>query len=305
MVEPGGSTYRGCMSGTSDIQEFLTSRRARLKPDDVGLPSYGRRRVPGLRREEVAQLAQMSVEYYARLERGHLAGVSESVLASLVRALQLDDVEESHLRDLIKASDTAIRPERRRTGSSRLRPSVHRMLEAMEDLPAIVQNGRLDIIAANRMGRALYFDHFDTPGVAPNHARFIFLDPRGRQFAPRWERAAGDIVAMLRAEAGRNPHDRHLSDLIGELSTRSDEFRVLWAAHDVHRHRSGTKLVRHAAVGDLTLDFEVVSLEGEPPLRLIVFSAEADSPSHDGLRLLSGWARERELEAQPAAADTA
>lgn len=278
------------MGNQSDIQKFLTSRRAKLTPEQVGLQSYGRRRVPGLRREEVAMLAQVSVEYYSRLERGNLSGVSESVLESLVRALQLNDVEERHLRDLIRASSTALRPAPQRPKQPKIRPAVLRMMDAMTDLPVIIQNGRLDIIAANRLGRALYIDHFDTPTPPPNHARFIFLDPRGRQFAPNWEQAATDIVAVLRAEAGRDPHDRQLSDLIGELSTRSDEFRVRWAAHNVHRHKSGSKLMHHRAVGDLTLDFEVVTLDADPGLSLVAFSAEPQTPSHDGLQLLSNWA---------------
>ncbi|MFC9839618.1 helix-turn-helix transcriptional regulator [Rhodococcus sp. NPDC127530] len=278
------------MSHRSDIQDFLTSRRAKITPEQVGLQSYGRRRVPGLRREEVAMLAQVSVDYYGRLERGDLTGVSENVLTSLVRALQLNDVEERHLRDLIRAADTTIRPARQRPTQTKIRPAVRRMLDAMTDLPAIIQNGRLDIIAANRLGRALYSDHFDTPTPPPNNARFIFLDPRGRQFAPNWEQSAGDIVAMLRAEAGRDPHDRQLSDLIGELSTRSDEFRIRWAAHNVHHHKSGSKQIHHRAVGDLTLDFEVATLEGDPALRLVVYSAEPQSPSQDALQLLSNWA---------------
>jgi hypothetical protein len=199
--------------------------------------------------------------------------VSESVLESLVRALQLDDVEERHLRDLIRASSTALRPAPQRPKQPKIRPAVLRMMDAMTDLPVVIQNCRLD-----------------TPTPLPNHARFIFLDPRGRQFAPNWEQAATDIVAVLRAEAGRDPHDRQLSDLIGELSTRSDEFRVRWAAHNVHRHKSGSKLMHHRAVGDLTLDFEVVTLDADPGLSLVAFSAEPQTPSHDGLQLLSNWA---------------
>lgn len=278
------------MSSRDDIQQFLTSRRAKITPEQVGLATYGRRRVPGLRREEVAMLTQVSVDYYGRLERGNLTGVSESVLASLVRALRLNDIEELHLRDLIRACETTIRPARQRPAQTKLRPAVQRMLDAMEDLPAVIQNGRLDIIAANRMGRALYFDQFDTPTPPANHARFIFLDPRGRLFAPNWEQAANDTVAILRAEAGRDPHDRQLTDLIGELSTRSDEFRIRWAAHNVHQHKSGSKRIRHRAIGELTLDFEIATLEGDPSLKLVVFSAEPQSPAHDGLHLLSNWA---------------
>ncbi|MDR6508382.1 helix-turn-helix transcriptional regulator [Arthrobacter oryzae] len=278
------------MSTRDDIQEFLTSRRARLTPEQVGLQSYGRRRVPGLRREEVAMLAQVSVEYYSRLERGNLSGVSESILESLVHALRLDDVEERHLRDLIRGSDNSTRPRRQRTPQRRVRPTVQRMLDAMTDLPAVVQNGRLDIIAANRMGRALYAAQFDTAILPPNQARFVFLDPRARDFAPDWDRAANECVAMLRAAAGRDPHDRQLSDLIGELSTRSDEFRMRWAAHNVHQHKTGSKRVRLPAVGELELDFEVMELMADPGLTFITFSAEPGSPSHDALQLLSAWA---------------
>ncbi|MET1089318.1 MAG: helix-turn-helix transcriptional regulator [Arthrobacter sp.] len=278
------------MSTRDDIREFLTSRRARLTPEQVGLQSYGRRRVPGLRREEVAQLAKVSVEYYSRLERGNLSGVSESILESLVQALRLNDVEERHLRDLIRASENTVRPRRQRAPGQQVRPTVQRMLDAMTNLPAIVQNGRLDIIAANRMGRALYAAQFDTPILPPNQARFIFLDPRGRDFAPDWDRAANECVAMLRGAAGRDPHDRQLSDLIGELSTRSDEFRMRWAAHNVHQHKSGSKHIHLPAVGELTLDFEVMELMADPGLTFITFSAEPGSPSHDALQLLSSWA---------------
>ncbi len=243
-------------------------------------------------------LTQVSVDYYGRLERGNLTGVSESVLASLVRALQLNDVEELHLRDLIRACDTTIRPAKPRTAQPKISPAVVRILEAIGDLPAVIQNGRLDIVAANRMGRALYVDQFDTPQLPANHARFTFLDPRGRLFAPNWDQAANDIVAILRAEAGRDLHDRRLTDLIGELSTRSDEFRIRWAAHNVHQHRSGSKRIHHRAVGDLSLDFEVLSLDSDPHLRLVVFSAEPGSASYDGLQLLSNWAATLKISAE-------
>jgi transcriptional regulator with XRE-family HTH domain len=290
------------MSIRDDIQEFLTSRRARLTPEQVGLQSYGRRRVPGLRREEVAMLAQVSVEYYSRLERGNLSGVSESIFESLVQALRLNDVEERHLRDLVRASENTVRPRRPRASEQRVRPTVQRMLDAMTDLPAIVQNGRLDIIAANRMGRALYAAQFDTAILPPNQARFIFLDPRGRDFAPDWDRAANECVAMLRAAAGRDPHDRQLSDLVGELSTRSDEFRLRWAAHNVHQHKSGSKRIHLPAVGELSLDFEVLELTADPGLMLITFSAEPGTPSHDALQLLSSWAATQQSTDSAAAA---
>lgn len=277
------------VSTRDDIRQFLTSRRARLSPEQVGIQSYGRRRVPGLRREEVAMLAKVSTEYYGRLERGNFTGVSESVLESLVQALRLNEVEERHLRDLIRAEGRTPRPRRPRPTRSTIRPTVQRMLDAMTELPAVVLNQRLDILGANRMGRALYVDQFDTPAT-PNHARFVFLDPRARQYAPDWEASAHDIVAMLRAAAGRDSHDKQLSDLVGELSTRSDEFRVRWAAHNVHQHKTGAKRIHHRVVGELILDFEVAELVADPGLTLVTYSAEAGSPSHDALKLLSSWA---------------
>lgn len=245
--------------------------------------------MPGLRREEVALLAQVSVDYYGRLERGNLRGVSDGILRSIVRALRLTDDEEQHLRHLIQTSDGPVRPQRRR-GHAAIRPSIQRMLDALVGLPAFIQNGRMDLVAANHLGRALYNDLFDTPTHPPNYARFVFLDPRSRQFAPDWERSAEDVVSILRAEVGRDPYDRRLSDLIGELSTRSDEFRTRWAAGNVVQHRSGTKRFHHSAIGDLTLDFEITALESESPLTMAVFSADPGTPSHDGLELLANWA---------------
>lgn len=278
------------MDPHDDMREFLTSRRARLTPDDVGLNSYGRRRVPGLRRDEVAQLAEISVEYYSRLERGNLRGVSESVLIALAKALRLDETEERHLRDLIRASETTIRPIKPRAARTGIRPSVQRMLDAMTTIPAVVQNSRLDMLATNQLGRAFYLDHWDNPTGKANHARFIFLDPRGHDFAPDWDAAANDVVALLRAAAGRDPLDRRLSDLIGELSTRSDEFRTRWGAHNVLRQKAGVKLLRHRIVGDISVDFDVAELIATPGLMLYTYSATPGSPSEDAIRLLASWA---------------
>lgn len=284
-----GRTVEG-MDQDNGIKEFLTSRRARLSPEQVGLRSYGRRRVPGLRRDEVAQLAEISVEYYGRLERGNLKGVSESVLRSIARALRLDDTEERHLRDLMHAAKTSIRPARQRVAPTGVRPSVQRMLDAMTTIPAIVQNSRLDMLATNRLGRAFYLDHWDNPTHKANHARFIFLDPRGRDFAPDWDAAAADVVALLRAAAGRDPLDRQLSDLIGELSTRSDEFRTRWGAHNVLQQKAGAKRVHHRIVGDMTVEFDVLELLAAPGTMLYTYSAEPGSPSEDSLQLLANWA---------------
>jgi transcriptional regulator with XRE-family HTH domain len=239
------------VTATNEIAEFLTSRRARVTPERVGLPTYGPRRVQGLRREEVASLAGVSVEYYKRLERGNASGVSEAVLEALARALQLDDAERGHLFDLARAANP-VAPERRRAAQQRVRPVVLRILDSI-GAPAIVRNSRVDYLAANPLGRALYAPLFDSIERPANSARFTFLDPAAQEFYVDWERTARDLVAHLRSEAGRNPYDRGLSDLVGELSTRSQEFRTWWAAHNVRYHRTGTKHLRHPVVGELEL----------------------------------------------------
>jgi transcriptional regulator with XRE-family HTH domain len=280
----------------NEIREFLTSRRARITPQQAGLPVFGdNRRVPGLRREEVAMLAGVSVDYYTRLERGNLSGASESVLDAIARALQLDEAERAHLFDLARAAGPMGRT-RRRSAPKQVRPSVQRILEAMTDAPALVQNGRLDILAANRLGRALYSELYLDPTRPVNHARFTFLDPRAHDFYPDWDRAANDGVALLRAEAGRNPYDRGLTDLVGELSTRSDEFRTRWAAHNVRSHQTGAKHFHHPVVGDLTLTFEMMELAADPGLNLLAYSAEPGSRSEEALNLLGSWAATVEQE---------
>jgi transcriptional regulator with XRE-family HTH domain len=273
----------------SETREFLTSRRARITPEQAGLPVFGgTRRVPGLRREEAAMLAGVSVDYYTRLERGNLSGASESVLDALARALQLDEAERAHLFDLARAAGPMARTRRRPT-PKRVRPSVQRILDAMTGAPALVQNGRLDILGANRLGQALYSEMYLHPAHPLNHARFTFLDPRARDFYPDWDRAANDGVALLRAEAGRNPHDRGLTDLVGELSTQSEEFRIRWAAHNVRSHQTGAKHFHHPVVGDLTLTFEMMQLSADPGLSLLAYSAEPGSRSQDALNLLASW----------------
>ena len=227
------------MNAADDIAEFLATRRAKITPEQAGLPSYGKRRVPGLRREEVASLAGVSADYYRRLERGQVSGVSELVLEALARALQLDDAERAHLFDLARAA-SPVAPKRSRPAKTRVRPVVQRLLDQIE-APAIVSNVHGDYLAANALGRALYAPVFDSPEQPANSARFTFLDPAARDFYPDWERLASELVATLRSQAGRNPYDRNLQDLIGELSTRSDEFRVRWAAHNVRFHRTGTQ----------------------------------------------------------------
>ena len=277
---------------SNDIREFLTTRRAKITPKLAGLPDYGgKRRVAGLRREEVAMLAGVSVEYYTRLERGHANGVSEDVLEGIVRALQLDEAERTHLFDLVRAASTSSsRPARRRPSQDRVRPTVQRILDAMTEVPAYVRNGRTDILAANSLGYALYSEVFADPGRPTNMARFIFLNARATEFFDDWETVAHDAVAILRAEAGRDPYDRRLSDLIGELSTRSEEFRVRWAAHNVKDHRTGVKRLHHPLVGALTLAFEALELPGDAGQRINVYTAEPGSPSQEALNLLASWA---------------
>jgi transcriptional regulator with XRE-family HTH domain len=273
-----------------EIREFLTSRRARITPQQAGLPVFGgTRRVLGLRREEAAMLAGVSVDYYTKMERGNLRGVSESVLDALARGLQLDDAERAHLFDLARAAGPMSRP-RRRPAKPGVRPGVQRILDAMTGAPAIVQDGRGNVLAANRLGLALYSEMDLAPPAPANHGRFVFLDPRAHSFFLDWERVANDTVAMLRAEAGRAPHDRDLSDLVGELSTRSEDFRVRWAAHDVRAHRTGAKRFHHPVVGDLTLTYEMLELTADPGLQLLAFSAEPGTTSQDALTLLGSWA---------------
>lgn len=273
-----------------DIGGFLTSRRARLSPADAGLPDFGgRRRVPGLRREEVALLAGVSPEYYRKLERGNAPGVSEAVLDGIVRALQLDETEAAHLFDLVRTAEAGTHPRRTRPAPRRdqLRPGVEQMLAAMTTVPVYVQNGRLDAVGTSPLGRALFSELFRGQGSPVNAARFVFLDARSQEFYRDWDANARQIVALLRREAGRSPHDRELSDLVGELSTRSDLFRKLWASHDVREHRTGIKHVHHPVVGDLSLSFETMDLASERGLQMLVFSAEPGSPSADGLQLLA------------------
>jgi transcriptional regulator with XRE-family HTH domain len=279
------------MDGPSEIREFLMTRRARLTPEEAGLPDFGgRRRVDGLRREEVALLAGISVEYYTRLERGNATGVSQSVLDGISRALQLDDAEHAHLHDLVRAATASPRAVASRTQKvGQASPSVRQMIDAMKEIAVVIQNGRGDVIAANRLGEALYSEMYAAQGHPPNFGRFVFLDPRSHDFYRDWDEAARQTVALLRSEAGRAPHDRALSNLVGELSTRSDVFRALWASHNVREHRTGVKHLNHPVVGDLTLSYEGLKITSAPGLLMLPYTAEPHSASHDKLQLLANW----------------
>jgi transcriptional regulator with XRE-family HTH domain len=275
-----------------EIREFLGSRRAKISPEQAGLTSYGPRRVPGLRREEVAVLAGVSVPYYTRIERGDMNGVSDSVLEALARALQLDEAERAHLFDLAHALRPAGPPRRRRAPRRRVRPSVQHVLDGLTGAAAFVHNARLDNLAANRLGYALYSDMFSrAAGSGPvNSARYIFLDPGARDFYVDWDRAASDVVAVLRAAAGHDPYDRDLSDLVGELSTQSAEFRTRWAAHNVRFHDTGTKDLHHPVVGDITLTYNRMELAADPGQMLTIWTAEPGSKFAEALSLLGSWA---------------
>jgi len=276
-----------------EVREFLTTRRARITPDQVGLPTTGTRRVPGLRRSEVAGLAGLSVEYYARLERGQIAGASSSVLEALARALQLDETERSHLFDLARAADgipTSGRRRRRTPGRAASRLSLQWALEAITDGVAFVRDPHQNLLSTNALGRAFYSPVIGDGGRVPNLARFQFLDPASREFYPDWDLFAEMCVGIMRAEAGRDPHDRGLQDLVGELSTQSEVFRRLWSAHDVRTHGTGTKRFNHPVVGELTLAYEELAITAEPGLVLMVYTTEPGSPSAERLQLLASWA---------------
>jgi transcriptional regulator with XRE-family HTH domain len=275
----------------SDIREYLASRRARLTPEQAGLlPGGGRRRVAGLRREEVAVLAGVSTDWYTRLEKGHIAGVSEDVLEAVARALQLDEAERRYLFDLARAARPSRAPRRR--SRAPVPPRVQWMLDSMSDSAAFVANGRLDIVAANTLARALYSPVFDEPRWRGNIARFQFLDPRARDYHVDWDAAANVTVALLRTEAGRDPYDKDLRELVGELSTVSEEFRTRWAAHNVRLHQAGVKQFRHPAVGTLELVFHSFDLATAEQGKLVmtVYTAEPETPNEDGLKLLASWA---------------
>lgn len=284
------------MDNRNEVRDFLTSRRERLSPEQAGLPIYGgNRRVKGLRREEVALLAGMSVDYYVRLERGNLSGASDSVLEALAASLQLDEAERAHLYDLARASSPA---GQRKSGAttSKIRPATLRLIDAMNTVPAYVRNGRFDILAANELGRALYSPLFDSPLFTErgpvNSARFCFLDPAAEEFWIDWEKAADDSVAFLRSEVGRSPNDRVLTQLVGELTTRSKAFSTRWARHDVKFHRAGIKRLRHPLVGELNLPYEAMDLSADAGLRLNVYTPEPDSREAEALALLASWTQD-------------
>ncbi|KAB1138669.1 helix-turn-helix transcriptional regulator [Micromonospora sp. DT46] len=286
------------MDNRNEVRDFLTTRRERLTPEQAGVPLFGgKRRVKGLRREEVAMLAGMSTDYYTRLERGNLTGVSASVLESLARALHLDEAERAHLLDLADAANTSDRAAgrpRRALNRTGVRVGVQRILDTI-NAPAYARNGRMDILAVNRLGRALFAGAY---GAGFNLARYLFLDTRSQGFYRDWPTVARDCAAALRTEAGRNPYDRGLTDLVGELSTRSEQFRTWWATHNVKLHHTATKMMHHPVAGDLELTGEALHLPGDSGLTIITYTFEPASPTEQALTFLAGWSP------QEAATDT-
>ncbi|NYD86579.1 helix-turn-helix domain-containing protein [Cellulomonas oligotrophica] len=284
------------MDPRDELRDLLISRRARLTPEQAGITSVGARRVPGLRREEVAMLAGVSTDYYTRLEKGKVGNPSESVLEAVSRALGLDEAEHTHLLDLVRAV-TRSRPAapRTRPGGPAPRPSLQWMVDAMTEAVAFVGSPFLDVVAMNHLARALYSPMLGSAGDRrPNFARFAFLDPAARDFYPDWDGAARVSVALLRMAAGQHPRSRALSGLVGELSTRSEDFRGLWAAHEVRLHHAGTKVFHHPVVGDVELSYHQLDLPSDPGHALTVYNAVPGTASADALRLLSAWAATRD-----------
>jgi transcriptional regulator with XRE-family HTH domain len=279
------------MDNRDEVREFLLSRRAQISPEQVGLPTGSNRRVKGLRRSEAATLAGISVEYYTRIERGSISGASPEILDAIAKALRLDDAERAHLFDLAHAASPVARPPRRRNSKTWFpHQSLQWTLDAITAGPAFVRNGRMDILAVNSLARAFYKDVYLMPGQPPNIARYTFLDDRAHDFYPDWDLFAEVTVAILHTEASHDPHNKELHDLIGELSTRSEEFRQRYGAHNVRHHGTGSKTFHHSVVGELTLAYEGLEMAAEPGLTLTIYSAEPGSKSEEALSLLASWA---------------
>jgi transcriptional regulator with XRE-family HTH domain len=283
--EPGTGLDR-----RAELSEFLRTRRARLKPEDVGLPDFGRhRRVPGLRREELAQLAGVSVAYYTRLEQGNGRNVSSEVLDSIARALRLTDAEHAHLTHLAKPKQHKKKPA---APTQQVRGALRQLLDSIDGVPAYIVGRRSDILAWNRMAAALFGDWAELPAQERNWARLVFLNPASRELFVEWDQKQADMVSFLRMDAGCHPDDPRLSALVGELSLKSEDFRRLWARHDVKEKSHGVKRLRHPLVGDLTLSFETFHMADDAQQSLITYHAEPGSPSAEALRLLASWGRD-------------
>lgn len=278
-----------------NVREFLATRRAKITPEEAGIPrGSGVRRVPGLRREEVATLSGVSVDYYTRIEKGDLTGVSDEILDALARTLRLDEDETAYLYDLARSAQRPARARRTSRAATTVPQQVQLLIDSMSTSPVIALSRRLDILAANALGMALFEVVYSSPtrrsaASAPNLASFVFLDPAAAEFFDDLDDAATTCVKMLRAQAGATPHDKQLTQLVGELTTRSTDFSARWAAHDVGTHRAGTKTLHHHEVGELTLDFEELTLDSAPSITLSTYMAEPASPTAERLQLLAAW----------------
>lgn len=292
------------MDIAKDIRAFLMTRRARIKPDEVSFAPGRRRRVPGLRREEVAQLAGVSTEYYTQIERGKVIGVSDDVLHAVARALRFTDDETTHLFDLTRAAIATRGASRaKRSGGQKVPDGLQALLDSMVTSPAILMDGSLDILAANPLGRALYAPVFARATGVPNLARFIFFDARSEQLFPQWQRTADEAVALLQAEAARSPQSPAITQIVGELATRSEDFRSRWAAHNVTGHRHGTKQFHHPDFGEITLTYHVLAVTAVPGLSLVGYTAEPQSPSAQAIQILASWCADDQSETRCADAD--
>ena len=288
---PKSSYHRG-MDNRREVSDFLKQLRSRITPDRAGLAVYGgERRVPGLRREEVAQLAGVSAAYYIKIERGDLRGVSESVLYAIIRALNLDDAEASHLLDLASTANRG-RVISRSRPEAKISPSIQQLVDAMQDVPALVMNKLGTPVASNRLGRALFPDLFPEGEPALNHARYLFLDPRSKAFYLDWEKSARESASAMRLLAGQDPSDRLFNELVSQLKAGSTEFSEWWDDHTVRTHTSGIKRINHPVVGEMNIQFESLALTSVPGMRLVTYLAEPASSSADALNLLRSWSAE-------------
>jgi transcriptional regulator with XRE-family HTH domain len=293
---PGAATMESMTARNADrndLGDFLRTRRAGLTPQDAGIavdPAGTPRRVHGLRREEVAQLAGMSVDYYTRLEQGRHRTPSPVVVEALGRALRLDDAARAHLGDLAKP---ARRSQRTAPRVQRVRPAVHQMLASMVDHPALILGRRTDVLASNALACALLTDWRRLPVRERNYTRWVLLDPGARERFLDWPAVAADAVGTLRLDAGRYPDDAALNELVEELTVKSPEFRSAWDNHRVHARTHGTKLMTHPEVGQVTLHFEALALPGDPDQTMFVYSTDPGSSSSDNLRLLALWVAQR------------
>ncbi len=272
------------MTQSSELAEFLRSRRARLRPEDVGLrPSLGLRRVAGLRREELAAAAGVSVDYYTRLEQGRASGASDAVLDAIARVLQLDPSERLHLGRLTKPGGLKM------PAPQGIRAGLQRVLDSLTDVPAFVLGRRMDVLAWNRLARGVITDFGALDARQRNMPRLVFLQDSSRSLYPDWEDVARETVGYLRWDAGHYPDDPELAALIGELSIKSDDFRRLWSEHGVQEKTFGRKSMRHPIMGEVDFAYETFTMPGEPDQTLCLYTVEQGSASESALRLLGSW----------------